>query len=118
MDRKSFIVLTVCGALFLLWVYLNPRLYPPVAHPSASGTNMASASTNAMIQSPAATGTNTTAVSNPPKGFLQPATNTPEETLLLSNALVRMTFTSRGGGIKLVELLQHRESVTCRARKQ
>jgi YidC/Oxa1 family membrane protein insertase len=118
MDRKSFIVLGVCGALFLLWVFLTPRLFPPGTRPLASGTNTAAAGPNAVIHAPVAVGTNTGAVSNPPKGFAQPSTDSPEETLVLSNGLVRMTFTSRGGGIKLVDLLQHRESVTCRARKQ
>src|SRR6187402_3689353 len=107
MDRKSFIILAVCGALFLVWVYLTPRLYPPV--PQTAGTNAVATGTNAALARPAAATNNTAAPADPPKGFIQPATNSPEETFVLTNGLVRMTFTSRGGGIKLVELLQHRE---------
>ena len=118
MDRKSLIVMAACGAAFLLWVYLTPRLYPPAPRPVASGTNATASGTNALLRPPAAPGTNTATAANPPKGFVQPSTDSPEETIVLSNALARMTFTSRGGGIKLVELLHHRESVTCRSRKQ
>ncbi|HKX62873.1 MAG TPA: membrane protein insertase YidC [Verrucomicrobiae bacterium] len=116
MDRKSFIILAICGALFLVWVYLTPRLYPPGSQ--TAGTNSVATGTNAALpRPPAATDTaDTTTI--PPKNFIQPATNSPEEIFVLTNGLVRMTFTSRGGGIKLVELLQHRESVTCRAKKE
>src|SRR5262245_18880101 len=117
MDRKSFIVLAICGTLFLLWIYLTPRLCPPTARP-APGTNFAAVRTNEVIHPPVTSGTNATTADNPPKGFTQPAMDSPEETIVLSNALARMTFTSRGGGIKLVELLKHRESFTCRSKKQ
>ena len=41
-------------------------------------------------------------------------TNTPERTLVLTNRLARYTFTSRGGGLKLVELLDYPETVSAR----
>ncbi len=115
MDRKSFIILALCGALFLLWAYLTPRLYPP--SPTPAGTNLVATSTNGGTATSVSTSTNPAAQLNPPKGFTQPAPNSPEETLVLSNSLVRATFTSHGGGIKMVDLLQHRESVTCRSKK-
>jgi len=128
MDRKSFIILAVCGALFALWIYFTPKLYPPVppgatnSQATALGTNAIASpgaafnpapAVGAVTNPPAATGTVL-----PPPNFVQPAATAPEQTLLLSNRLVRLTFTSRGGGLKLVELLQHRESVACGARKK
>ena len=41
-------------------------------------------------------------------------TNTPEELLAITNARARYTFTSRGGGLKSVELLDYPETVSAR----
>jgi YidC/Oxa1 family membrane protein insertase len=126
MDRKSVIILALCGALFGLWIYFTPKLYPPAPASrtnlvaGAAGTNAAavlSASpTNATPVSPAtAPATNNAPL---PTNFVQPAPTAPEETLVLTNGLLRLTFTSRGGGIKVAELLHHRESVSCGSRKR
>src|SRR5690349_20301659 len=114
MDRKSFITLVICGALFLAWVVLDKKLFPPGA--ATSRTNIVATGTNAELRP--GLGTNASSAAVPPPSFIQPTSNAPEETFVLSNSLVRMTFTSRGGGIKSVELLHHRESVTCRSKKQ
>ncbi len=45
-------------------------------------------------------------------------TNTPEQLIVLTNANVRYTFTSRGGGLKLVELLDYPETVSARWKKE
>jgi YidC/Oxa1 family membrane protein insertase len=42
------------------------------------------------------------------------APNQPEQTLAISNDLVRYTFTSHGGGIKILELLHYKQRVECR----
>jgi YidC/Oxa1 family membrane protein insertase len=41
-------------------------------------------------------------------------TNQPEQTIVLSNAQARYTFTSRGGGLKLVELLKYPQTISAR----
>ena len=44
-------------------------------------------------------------------------TNVPEQLLVLTNARARYTFTSRGGGLKLVELLDYPETISPRWKK-
>ena len=40
--------------------------------------------------------------------------NAPEQTLVLANAKARYTFTSRGGGVKLIELLAYPQTISAR----
>ena len=44
-------------------------------------------------------------------------TNAPEQSLVLTNDRTRYTFTSRGGGIKLVELIDYPETISPRWKK-
>ena len=44
-------------------------------------------------------------------------TNVPEQLLVLTNARARYTFTSRGGGLKSVELLDYPETISPRWKK-
>jgi YidC/Oxa1 family membrane protein insertase len=109
MDRNSVIVLLICAALFVLWAELTPRLYPP--KPVVKSTNTLARATNGP-----AGGANVPAPLE--AAPLAPATSTtspsaPEETLALTNELARYTFSSHGGGLKLVELLKYPESVGC-----
>ncbi len=41
-------------------------------------------------------------------------TNTPEQTIVRTNGRARYTFTSRGGGLKLVEMLDYPETISAR----
>ncbi len=125
MDRKSFIILAICGALFALWTYLTPRLYPPPPPGSTNALSIARQTNGpGATPQPNAGGTNApaippaTAAQNGvvPASFVQPSSSAPEQTLIVSNGLVRLTFTSRGGGIKTAELLAHREFVACGAK--
>ena len=63
---------------------------------------------------------NSNAVSPPPNVVSLPVfdTNTPEELLVITNARARYTFTSRGGGLKSVELLDYPETVSPRWKKK
>jgi YidC/Oxa1 family membrane protein insertase len=112
MDRKSIIILVVCLILFLVWAELVPRFYPPPT--PARRTNQLA----------------TTAASNLPPASLSPTTNlpparaaeqaepsAPEELLAATNNYARYTFTSRGGGLKVVELKAYPEAVSCRGKK-
>ena len=117
MDRNSIIVLVVCFILLMLWYPLVNKIYPPKPLP-ASVTNAYSttrSSTNA--------GTNFQAppsVAEEPVTAPQPVVNAavPEELLTVANGNARYTFTSYGGGLKLVELLHYPEIVTKRRAKQ
>ncbi len=111
MDRKSVIVLIVCGVLFMLWAQLMPRLYPPqpvVRTNILSGaTNPAAGASNVPVPLEAAT----------TKPFTSPVPAALEELLVMTNEVARYTFTSHGGGLKLVELLKYPESVSCAGKR-
>ena len=116
MDRNSIIVLVVCFVLLMLWYPLVVnKLYPP--KPLPRGTNAPSATV---------TGTNQMAATNAP--VLAEATtnapritlntNVPEDLVVISNENARYTFTSHGGGLKLVELAKYPETVSARRQRQ
>jgi YidC/Oxa1 family membrane protein insertase len=120
MDRRSIIIVAVCVLLFFSWGQIVNRLFPPVpAPPSATqttgGTNQVSAAgTNASAATTAAPASTTgTAPSNTPQGAQQYVVNQeiPEKLLVVSNDDARYTFTSRGGGLKEVQLFHYPETV-------
>jgi hypothetical protein len=96
----------------LSWSKLINRIYPPIA--------VSPGATNAAPEAQGAMASNAPTASAVPPPMLSPATtsrpalftNTPEETLVLTNDNARYTFTSRGGGLKLIELLQYPETVS------
>src|SRR6266571_1913884 len=118
MDRTSIIVIVVCLAVLVLWSYvLVPKLYPPKPLPPGA--------TNA----PATTFTGTSQPVNspvappslevpPPAPKLVASTNVPEELTEVTNENARYTFTSHGGGLKLIELPSYLETVSTRREKQ
>jgi len=104
MDRKSVLILGLCALLFAVWVVLTPKLYPPPKPPVASGTGTVATAT-APTNIPATT-TNVAAPVAPATNQLVsvvPVPGAPEESLVLTNGGARYTFTSQGGGLKLVE---------------
>jgi YidC/Oxa1 family membrane protein insertase len=111
MDKKSILILAVCFLLLISWPMLVNKLYPP--KPLTLG----------MTNAPAATfaATNTTAPSTaaatlevPVAPRLYANTNVPEQQVEITNAFAHYTFSSYGGGLKLVELPQYPESVSRR----
>lgn len=120
MDRKSIIIVVACFALLLLWSsVIVPKLWPPKPAPPGSTNLVENTQTVARI-----TGTNAAvapeqpavAVAPPrPRTFVQ--TNVPEELLVVTNRDARYTFTSYGGGLKLVELVHYPETVSSRGGK-
>ena len=102
MDRKSIIILIVCFVVLMLWYPLVQKLYPPKPLPQLA--------TNAPVATVAATnqGPSTSAVSpaqaEAPVIPSRPmaSANVPEELLVLTNDNARYTFTSHGGGLKLI----------------
>ncbi|MBM3876549.1 MAG: membrane protein insertase YidC [Verrucomicrobia bacterium] len=129
MDRKSLIILAVSFLVIMLWFELVKKWYPP-ADPSALGTNAVAGATNVaggVTNTGVPAATNTTAITPPPAAPNTPASpvssalahvSVPvvaarEQLEVLDTPDVRYTFTSHGGGLKLVELKRHRESVAC-----
>src|SRR6266568_836219 len=106
MDRKSVIVLVICGLLFLLWAEVVPRLYPPPPAPRRTNQTFTASASNLPPENVSA------ATNRPPT---PPATeaeapSAPEELLAVTNKNARYTFTSYGGGLKLVELREYPEA--------
>jgi YidC/Oxa1 family membrane protein insertase len=118
MDRKSIIILVLCFVALFSWQWLTNKIYPPVPAPRQTTNTLAtsSAGTNAI----AAPGTTNAAVAPSPsletrvdlQGLVN--TNIPEQILEVTNSEAHYTFTSRGGGLKQIELVHYPETVPAR----
>ncbi len=102
MDKKTIGVVAGCLVALIAWQWLVNKLYPPIpktARPPvvSTVTNEAPPAADAPVASPAPA--------------LEPERpRPPEQVAVLENQFVRVTFTSWGGGIRSVELLQHRQN--------
>src|SRR5665213_827479 len=118
MDKTGIIVVSICAVLLVIGFIEQTKLAEQRAQYAA--TNQL-----ALAQSqPAATnaaGSNAVPAITAASTATTPVyfnTNLPEQTIVLTNAQARYTFTSRGGGLKLVELLDYPETVSARWREQ
>lgn len=110
MDRKSILILVLCFVAFFSWQWLVNKIYPPKRLPPGA--------TNSLASSFAATNRNS--LSNAPAQLETPLpaprvvanTSIPEELVEITNSDAHYTFSSYGGGLKLVELLHYPETVT------
>lgn len=115
MDRKSIIIIAVCFIMLMLWYPLVVnKLYPP--KPLPPGTTNAPVATLAPTNPVPPPPGGRTAVEEPAPALLTD-THVPEELIEVATAKARYTFTSHGGGLKLVELLQYPETVVSRREK-
>src|SRR6478672_267674 len=98
MDRTSIIVIIVCVIVLITWTKLANKIYPPKPLPPAA-TN---------VQTAPISGTNAPAATPAPGTAAMPVplanTNVAEQTEIVATPEARYTFSSYGGGIKLVEL--------------
>src|SRR6267378_7118578 len=102
MDRTSILVLVVCFIFLMLWYPLVVnKLYPP--KPLPPGATNAASTLTATNQPTAPSPSNPveTPVPHPVAN-----TNVAEELLVVTNDHSRYTFSSHGGGLKQVELLE------------
>ena len=110
MDKTGIIVVSLC-ALLLGWWFIEQNKYAKQqaeyarTHPVATQTQ-----SNATGSATAPTTTTTSPVTVPVA--FNP--NAPEQLIVLTNAKARYTFTSRGGGVKLVELLDYPQTISAR----
>ncbi len=114
MDRKSIIVLVVCFILLMAWPMLVNKVFPPKPLPPGATNALptsVSASNPAIITSTSAPPVLEAGAPLPPPQPAAVNTNAPEETLEVENRDARYTFTSRGGGLKFVELLKFQEKI-------
>jgi len=118
MDKTGIIVVSLCGALLVWWFVdqnkiAKQRAEYERAHPVATATNAPAATTasanNTVVTTPA-----TPVVFDP---------SAPEQTLVITNGQshknwARYVFTSRGGGLKQVDLLDYPETISARWKGQ
>src|SRR5262245_33929733 len=116
MDRKSIIILILCFIAFFSWHWIVDKIYPPKPIPVDTNTTAIGTSpTN--TNAPRVAGAESAETSPAPRQARSQPT-APEEFLEVTNAISHYTFSSHGGGLKQVELLQYPETVsTLRRRK-
>ncbi len=114
MDRKSIMVVVVCVlALLAFNKVILPKYFPPPPVPAGTPTPA-----GALEQTTGAGGTNTAttpgvADTAPRAPVMAANTNAADEQLLsVTNDDARYTFSSYGGGLKMVELLKYPETVS------
>ncbi|MBC8095641.1 MAG: hypothetical protein H7Y43_07500, partial [Akkermansiaceae bacterium] len=117
MDRKSILIVVACIGLLIGWNVLVNKLYPP--KPASPGLTNSVSSAQSL---PLTNGTGTSAIApanltaiSSNAAPLTADTSAPEQTMVVTNENARYTFTSHGGGLKLVELTG---ASTPRERKQ
>ena len=110
MDRTGIIVVTACVILLGFW-FVQEQKYSSQRLQQQTATNAVAIPQREMKIS-------TTAFPTPgtPPDFSFD-TNVPEKLVVIANAHARYTFTSRGGGLKSVELLDFPETVSMRWKK-
>jgi YidC/Oxa1 family membrane protein insertase len=112
MDRTGIIVVSLCGVLLVLWFFQTQKQEALLQQQRAefARTNIVSMPQTSANQVAIPT-TTTTSV----QIF---DTNSRENLIVISNADARYTFTSRGGGLKTVELLKYPETISARWKKE
>lgn len=106
MDRKSIAVVVTCVILLVAWIgYIQPKYWPNRPLPPSTNTVTSAQSPGGTNATNSGTAPITTA-SLP----LEVNANIPEQLLVVSNDNARYTFSSYGGGLKLVELLKYPET--------
>jgi YidC/Oxa1 family membrane protein insertase len=115
MDRTGIIVVTLCAILLGVWFVKQNQIAQQQARYAA--TNQVA---KAQSQFAAANSNAVSLPSNVTATMASPLfdTNTPETLLVLTNGRARYTFTSRGGGLKLVELLDYPETISPRWKRK
>jgi len=115
MDRTGIIVVTLCAILLGVWFIEQNKIAQQQARYAATNQVIQAQSQTAAASSNAAPSPSSVTVPMAPPTF---DTNTPENLLVVTNTLARYTFTSRGGGLKAVELLDYPETVSARWKKK
>jgi len=110
MDRKSILVIAACLIALVLWQFvLVPKLWP-YKPPTPQATNTVNSAQVAGTNAPATAAAPTTATAT--AGLeVEVNTNVAEQLIVVTNENARYTFTSYGGGLKLVELLHYPETI-------
>jgi YidC/Oxa1 family membrane protein insertase len=112
MDRTGIIVVSLCAVLLVFWFYEQQKEAVRLQQAQAEF-----ARTN-IVSTPQATANQTAIPTTTTTAVPIFDTNAPENLIVISNADARYTFTSRGGGLKTVELLKYPETISARWKKE
>ncbi|MGA2854228.1 MAG: membrane protein insertase YidC [Verrucomicrobiota bacterium] len=116
MDRTGIFVVSICAALLVFWFFEQSKITQQQAQFAA--TNAPSHVVHVTVTNLNEMSSQLETAANQLNGRTAPTpifdTNAPEKTLVLTNRHARYTFTSRGGGLKLVELLDYPETISAR----
>jgi len=115
MDKTGIIVVSVCVLLLVAWFVEQQKQTARWQEQQRqfAATNVVAATPTTFTNGNFAAPTSTTSTMPIPFG-----TNAPENLIVITNADARYTFTSRGGGIKSVELLKYPETISPRWKKE
>jgi YidC/Oxa1 family membrane protein insertase len=108
MDKTGITAVVICLVLMGIWFYETEKYENHLAQQRAA------AQANAAAQQPAPSAPATPG--NAATNSYSFSTNAPEKIITLTNSNARYTFTSRGGGIKSVELLNYPQTISARWR--
>jgi YidC/Oxa1 family membrane protein insertase len=113
MDRKTITFVMMLVIVLLLSNKLIDHYYPPVKIP---------VSTNQLAQAALAGASNgaagTAALYEAPGTHYEVRNEVPEQLLMVTNAVAKYTFTSRGGGLQVAELTKYPQNVSAVRRRQ
>jgi YidC/Oxa1 family membrane protein insertase len=112
MDRTGITVVALCGVLLAVWFFQTQKQEARFQQQQAEFARTNIVSTPQATANQAVIPTTTTA------SIQVFDTNAPENLIVISNADARYTFTSRGGGLKTVELLKYPETISARWKKE
>jgi YidC/Oxa1 family membrane protein insertase len=118
MDRKSIIILVLCFVAFFSWHWLVDKIYPPKLLPPGATNTVLSELTATNRNGPLPPTAQSEEVLAPAVPQVDSIPSSPEELLEVTNSAAHYTFSSHGGGLKLVELLQYPETVSTRRQRK
>ena len=114
MDRTGIIIVTLCVVVLGIWFVEQNKIALQQARYNA--TNQVARMT---VTNPASLPSQPNSAAGPsPAAAPMFDTNQPENLLIITNSRARYTFTSRGGGLKSVELLDYPETISPRWKKK
>ena len=115
MDRKSLIILIASLALLLVWIPLTNKIFPPIPAP-VKPTNTVTAATNQIVAGTNAAPSLTASPLGTNSITSASVTNLPpreERIVTIENENAKYLFSSRGGGLKSIELKKYPADVGC-----
>ncbi len=121
MDKTGIAIVSLCFAALIAWFVTQTRMEAQHARQQA----LFNATNQVALAEQAAQATNAARCCRPqrpprrrPAALSASEAGLPAQTLVLTNSRARYTFTSRGGGLQQVDLLDYPDTISARWRRQ